>query len=185
MAAFYQWRCDKTLATRTRSRSCVRENRQWDRKRRTRDTIVSLSPNLFFSSVEKMDARGISKVLKVVPRPKLSIGLFASARFLFCWMKADLARRIKIEKEPAANILKKKGDIICESFVLYAIYRFILPFYLHALGKCFFFTLFIAFRTLEFCFKISTVLCNYTTNIDYYLRLQFRYYDIIQYFILR
>lgn len=59
---------------------------------------VPLSPNfsLFFLLLpSEMDARGIAKVSRVVPGPKLSIGLFASARFPFCWMKVDLARRMK------------------------------------------------------------------------------------------
>jgi len=46
---------------------------------RTRDAIVSLSPaDLFFFFFREMDARGIAKVPKVVPGPKLSIGLSAS-----------------------------------------------------------------------------------------------------------
>lgn len=45
----------------------------------------------FFLFFREMDTRGISKVLKVSPGPKLSIGLFASARSPFCRMKVDLA----------------------------------------------------------------------------------------------
>ena len=46
MAALSVTRRDKTLTTRSRVRVRVRENSQWGRKKRTRDTAVSLSPVL-------------------------------------------------------------------------------------------------------------------------------------------
>lgn len=70
-----------------------------------------------------MDARGIAKVSRVVPGPKLSIGLFASARFPFCWMKVDLARRMKNSKDRRARRVnisnKRKPDRERERNILF------------------------------------------------------------------
>lgn len=76
---------------------------------------VSLSLIFFFLSFREMDARGIAKVPKVVPGPKLSIGLSASARSPFSLL--DEGRLNGTDKKiwkklTRVNIKKRKWDIL-------------------------------------------------------------------------
>lgn len=75
---------------------------------------MSLSPAdiFFFLFFREMDARGIAKVPKVVPGPKLSIGLSASVRSPFSLLDEGRLSGTdkKIWKKLTARILKKKEN---------------------------------------------------------------------------